>query len=261
MKSIKGCSKNSDFGILIKTDTAHNYSSTEYPILKFKTRNTLIQEELTKIREELPAGVRLVAISKYHPVSAIEEAYTFGQRIFGENHVQELMEKESVLPKDIEWHFTGHLQTNKVKYIAPFISLIHAVDTEKLLREIDKQGKKCTRRIPCLLQLHIAKEQTKYGFAPEELEAFLQSGVHKELENADIRGLMCMATFTDDVSQIEDEFSLAQSIFRQTKERYFSDSQNFTELSMGMSDDYPIAVRHGATLVRIGTRIFGERQY
>lgn len=221
----------------------------------------MIREELDKIREELPDGVRLVAISKYHPASAIEEAYHCGQRIFGENHVQELMEKQAILPKDIEWHFTGHLQTNKVKYIAPFISLIHAVDTEKLLREIDKQGKKCGRRIPCLLQLHIAQEQTKFGFAPDELEAFLQTGIHKELEYAEIHGLMCMATFTDDESQIEREFTLAQDIFRRTKERYFPDSKDFKELSMGMSDDYNIAIRHGATLVRIGTRIFGERVY
>ncbi len=221
----------------------------------------MIREELDKIREELPDGVRLVAISKYHPASAIEEAYHCGQRIFGENHVQELMEKQAILPKDIEWHFTGHLQTNKVKYIAPFISLIHAVDTEKLLREIDKQGKKCGRRIPCLLQLHIAQEQTKFGFAPDELEEFLQTGIHKELEYAEIHGLMCMATFTDDESQIEREFTLAQDIFRRTKERYFPDSKDFNELSMGMSDDYNIAIRHGATLVRIGTKIFGQRVY
>ena len=226
-----------------------------------KATTTLIQEELDKIREELPEGVRLVAISKYHPASAIEEAYDCGQRIFGENHVQELMEKESVLPKDIEWHFTGHLQTNKVKYIAPFIRLIHAVDTEKLLREIDKQGRKAGRKIPCLLQLHIAKEQTKYGFAPEELDAFLQTGIHKELDFAEIHGLMCMATFTDDQSQIDAEFARAHDIFEQTKERYFSDSPFFTELSMGMSEDYTLALRHGSTLVRIGTRIFGERVY
>lgn len=221
----------------------------------------MIQEELERIRKELPEGVRLVAISKYHPASAIEEAYGCGQRIFGENHVQELMEKEAVLPKDIEWHFTGHLQTNKVKYIAPFIQLIHAVDTERLLREIDKQGKKNGRHIPCLLQLHIAKEQTKFGFTPDELYAFLQTGVHKTLENAEICGLMCMATFTDDISQIDAEFKLAHDIFFQTRENFFHDAPSFRELSMGMSEDYPVALRHGSTMVRIGTRIFGERVY
>lgn len=221
----------------------------------------MIREELNKLREELPTGVRLVAISKYHPVSAIEEAYSCGQRVFGENHVQELMEKESVLPNDIEWHFTGHLQTNKVKYLAPFIRLIHAVDTEKLLREIDRQGRKSGRKIPCLLQLHIAQEQTKYGFTPDELDAFLQTGVHKALDHAEIHGLMCMATFTADISQIDAEFAQAHAIFDKTKSRYFSDSPFFTELSMGMSEDYPIALLHGTTLVRIGTRIFGERVY
>ena len=221
----------------------------------------MIQEALNKIWEELPAGVRLVAVSKYHPVSAIEEAYTAGQRLFGENHVQELMGKVEMLPKDIEWHFTGHLQTNKVKYIAPFISLIHAVDTEKLLREIDRQGKRFERRIPCLLQLHIAQEQTKFGFTPDELMAFLSSGAYKELPNAKICGLMCMATFTDDTNQIDQEFALAQQVYSEVKQSFFSDNDEFTELSMGMSDDYEIALRHGSTLVRVGTRIFGERVY
>ena len=221
----------------------------------------MIKTELQKIWNELPEGVRLVAISKYHPVEVIKEAYSVGQRLFGENHVQELTRKEAILPKDIEWHFTGHLQTNKVKYIAPFISLIHAVDTEKLLREIDKQGKKVNRRIPCLLQIHIAKEQTKFGFSPEELEDFLATGRFKDYENAEIHGLMCMATFTNDTNQVNDEFALAHQIFLSLKARYFADNPAFSELSMGMSDDYPIAIRNGSTLVRIGTRIFGEREY
>ena len=168
----------------------------------------MIAEALQKLHSELPDGVKLVAISKYHPKEAIEEAYSAGQRVFGENHVQELVDKVSVLPQDIEWHFTGHLQTNKVKYIAPFVSLIHSVDTEHLLREIDKQGKKHGRRIPCLLQLHIAQEQTKFGFTPEELDVFLSSGVCKGLQNIKICGLMAMATFTDDEQQISDEFAL-----------------------------------------------------
>ena len=205
--------------------------------------------------------MRLVAISKYHPAEAIEEAYHAGQRVFGENHVQELIGKEEVLPKDIEWHFTGHLQTNKVKYIAPFISLIHAVDTAHLLREIDKQGKKCDRVIPCLLELHIAKEQSKFGFSPDELDAFLADGEWKALANAKICGLMCMGTFTDDVRQTEDEFALAQKIFHDTKKNYFADADHFKELSMGMSKDYKTALRHGTTMVRIGTMIFGERVY
>lgn len=221
----------------------------------------MIKSALEAIRKELPEGVRLVAISKYHPTSAIAEAYDCGQRVFGENHVQELLGKETALPKDIEWHFTGHLQTNKVKYIAPFISLIHAVDTEKLLREIDKQGRKLGRKIPCLLQLHIAQEETKYGFSPEELETFLGEGCYKSLEHAEIHGLMCMATFTDDMEQIDKEFRLAHELFVKIKTDYFPASACFKELSMGMSDDYPIAIRNGSTLVRIGTRIFGERVY
>ncbi len=221
----------------------------------------MIKEVLQDIQYELPAGVRLVAVSKYHPASAIREAYDAGQRLFGENHVQELMSKVDELPKDIEWHFTGHLQTNKVKYIAPFIGLIHAVDTEKLLREIDRQGKRIGRPVPCLLQLHIAQEQTKYGFTPDEMKSFLSTGVHQELSHAKICGLMCMATFTDDTEQIDREFALARQIFEEVKTSFFPENDDFKELSMGMSDDYQIALRHGSTLVRIGTRIFGERVY
>lgn len=221
----------------------------------------MIKEALQNIQSELPAGVRLVAVSKYHPASAIQEAYDAGQRVFGENHVQELMNKVDALPKDIEWHFTGHLQTNKVKYIAPFIGLIHAVDTEKLLREIDRQGKRNDRRIPCLLQLHIAQEQTKYGFTPDELKSFLSTGVYQELSYAKICGLMCMGTFTDNHDKTDQEFALAQQIFQEVKSLFFPENDDFKELSMGMSDDYDIALQHGSTLVRIGTRIFGERMY
>lgn len=221
----------------------------------------MVKEELHKIWKELPEGVRLVAISKYHPADAIKEAYDAGQRIFGENHVQELVAKEAVLPKDIEWHFTGHLQTNKVKYIAPFVSLIHSVDSEHLLAEIDKQGAKAGRRIPCLLQLHIAEESTKFGFTPQDLDLFLSSGKYLKFQNTQIRGLMCMGTFTDDRSQTDREFSLAQDTFSSVKNHYFADDDSFCELSMGMSDDYHIALRHGSTLVRIGTQIFGQRVY
>ena len=221
----------------------------------------MIEKELKEIWKELPEGCRLVAISKYHPVEAIQEAYDAGQRIFGENHVQELVEKEAILPKDIQWHLTGHLQTNKVKYIAPFVSLIHAVDTLKLLKEIDKQAKKADRVIDCLLELHIAKEETKWGFSEEELLQMLEEGEWKELQNVHICGLMMMASFTDDTAQIRSEFRLAKHIYDEVKIKYFPHDSYFCELSMGMSHDYTIAIEEGATLVRVGTKIFGERVY
>ena len=221
----------------------------------------MIEKELKEIWKELPEGCRLVAISKYHPVEAIQEAYDAGQRIFGENHVQELVEKEAILPKDIQWHLTGHLQTNKVKYIAPFVSLIHAVDTLKLLKEIDKQAKKADRVIDCLLELHIAKEETKWGFSKEELLQMLEEGEWKELQNVHICGLMMMASFTDDTAQIRSEFRLAKHIYDEVKSKYFPHNSYFCELSMGMSHDYTIAIEEGATLVRVGTKIFGERVY
>ena len=221
----------------------------------------MIEKELKEIWKELPEGCRLVAISKYHPVEAIQEAYDAGQRIFGENHVQELVEKEAILPKDIQWHLTGHLQTNKVKYIAPFVSLIHAVDTLKLLKEIDKQAKKADCVIDCLLELHIAQEETKWGFSEEELMQMLEEGEWKELQNVHICGLMMMASFTDDTAQIRSEFRLAKHIYDEVKSKYFPHNSYFCELSMGMSHDYTIAIEEGATLVRVGTKIFGERVY
>ena len=218
-----------------------------------------IRENLRQVNGLLPASVRLVAVSKYHPVSAIEEAYAEGQRIFGESHVQELVAKHEALPKDIEWHFIGHLQTNKVKLLAPFVSLIHAVDSEHLLREIDRQAKKCGRTIPVLLQVHVAREETKYGFSPDELLRFMESGDWRQYENVSIAGLMCMATNTDDADLIASEFERAWRLFREIKGRYFGEQTMFCECSWGMSDDYPIAVRHGSTMVRIGSLIFGER--
>ena len=206
-----------------------------------------IKEEIVKITNGLPQGVRLVAISKFHPANAIEEAYAAGQRIFGESHVKEKQQKMAVLPKDIEWHFIGHLQTNKVKYIAPFIKLIHAVDTIKLLQEIDKQAKRAGRIIPILIQLHIAEEETKFGFTIEECRNLLTTQDWSEYPNVRVSGLMCMATNTDDMEQVRREF------------RTVHDS--FTELSMGMSHDYPIAVEEGSTLIRVGSKIFGERDY
>ena len=220
----------------------------------------MITERIKGIKQTLPEGVRLVAVSKFHPASMIQEAYDAGQRIFGESHVQEMVAKYEVLPKDIEWHFIGHLQTNKVKYIAPFVSLIHAVDSEHLLKEIDKQAKRCERVIPVLLQVHVAKEETKFGFAPNELLEFMKSEVWKQYENVSISGLMCMATNTDDEAQIASEFEQAKELFDTIRDSY-SDLRNWKTCSWGMSDDYPIAVKHGSTMVRIGSLIFGERIY
>lgn len=219
----------------------------------------MISQNLNKVRATLHDGVRLVAVSKYHPVESLQEAYDAGQRIFGESHVQELTVKYDALPKDIEWHFIGHLQTNKVKYIAPFVSLIHAVDTLKLLREIDKQAQKAGRVIDCLLQMHIAQEETKYGFTPSELNDMLAEGEWKTLKGVRIVGLMCMATNTDDESQIHREFHYAHDTFLAVKQQYFSSEESFKELSMGMSGDYLIAQEEQSTMVRVGSMIFGMR--
>lgn len=220
-----------------------------------------LSEKINNIQKTLPAGVRLVAVSKYHPASLIQEAYDAGQRIFGESHVQELVAKHDALPKDIEWHFIGHLQTNKVKYIAPFVSLIHAVDSERLLIEIDKQAKRSGRTIPVLLQVHVAKETTKFGFTPDELLNFMENGDWRQYTNIRFSGIMCMATNTDDEALIASEFEQAKMLFHRIKEKYFSDSDTFNECSWGMSGDYPIAIEHGSTLIRIGSMIFGERTY
>jgi pyridoxal phosphate enzyme (YggS family) len=216
---------------------------------------------LSSIKAELPEQVRLVAVSKYHPVEMIQEAYDAGQRLFGENHVQEMTQKYALLPKDIEWHFIGHLQTNKVKYIAPFVSLIHSVDSLKLLKEINKQAEKAQRIIPCLLQIHIAKEETKFGFSFDECREMLQQGEWKNLKNVQLCGVMGMGTFTDNVDQVRSEFHSLKDFFDEIKENVFSDNPSFREISMGMTDDYPIAIEEGSTLIRIGTKIFGERIY
>ena len=229
----------------------------------------MVCERINEIKRSLPEGVRLVAVSKYHPASLIQEAYDGGQRIFGESHVQELVQKYEVLPKDIEWHFIGHLQTNKVKYIAPFVSLIHAVDSEHLIKEIDKQAKRYGRTIPILLEVHIAKEETKYGFTPDELFHFMESDAWRQYTNVCIAGMMCMATNTDDDSLIASEFEQAYQLFKsigqlpnlETAESSACQMVKWTECSWGMSSDYPIAVQHGSTMVRIGSLIFGERDY
>ena len=220
-----------------------------------------IQAEIQRIKAEIPEGVRLVAVSKFHPIEALQEAYDGGQRIFGESKVQEMTQKYEVLPKDIEWHFIGHLQTNKIKYMAPYVALIHGVDSYKLLAEIDKQASKAGRTIPCLLQIHIAQEETKFGFSTDECRAMLEEGNWKTLKHVQIAGVMGMATNTDDDGQIAREFSALETFFHQTKETFFADSPHFREISMGMSDDYPLAIKHGSTLIRVGSRIFGERIY
>lgn len=220
-----------------------------------------IGQNIDSIKGGLKEGVRLVAVSKYHPVEDLQAAYDAGQRIFGESHAQEMKAKEAVLPKDIEWHFIGHLQTNKVKYIAPFVSLIHSVDSLRLLQEIDRQAAKNGRVIDCLLQIHIAEEETKFGLDEEEMKSILASEEYKSLNNIRIAGLMCMASNTDNEEQIRREFEQVKLMFDRTKETFFKDSPHFRELSMGMSDDYHIAMEVGCTLVRVGSKIFGLRNY
>ena len=220
-----------------------------------------ITKNIQLLQAELPQGVRLVAVSKYHPNEAILEAYNAGQRVFGESKVQEMVAKYEALPKDIEWHFIGHLQTNKIKYMAPFVSLIHGVDSLKLLKEIDKQAAKAGRRVKCLLQIHIAQEETKFGFSPNECKEMLAQGEWKELKNIQLCGLMGMATNTDSTEQVRAEFSSLSSLFDELKSAFFTHDEAFCELSMGMSDDYPEAIEAGSTLVRVGSKIFGERVY
>jgi pyridoxal phosphate enzyme (YggS family) len=220
-----------------------------------------IAEHLTEIRNSLPENVKLVAVSKTKPNDDIMEAYQTGQRIFGENKVQELVEKYESLPKDIEWHMIGHLQRNKVKYIAPFVSLIHGVDSFRLLKAIDKEGRKQNRVLRCLLQFHIAEEETKFGLSLEEANEMLNSQEFKNLQFVRIDGVMGMATFTDVIDQVRREFRSLSTIFGQLKETYFNEAQNFSEISMGMSGDYKLAVEEGSTMVRIGSNIFGERNY
>ena len=220
-----------------------------------------VQENLREVLDSLPAGVKLVAISKYHPNEYIEAAYAMGQRIFGESHEQELREKHTTLPQDIEWHFIGHLQTNKVKYIAPYVSMVEAVDSLKLLREIEKQAAKCGRVINVLLELHIAEEATKYGLTLDQCRELLAGGEWRQMPHVRICGLMMMASNVDDEQQIANEFDTAARFFDEVKADYWADDDNFCERSWGMSDDYPIAVAHRSTMVRIGTRIFGPRVY
>lgn len=218
-------------------------------------------EKYDEIRASLPAGVRLVAVSKFKPAEDISALYQHGQRVFGENHAQEMKAKHEILPQDIEWHFIGHLQTNKVKYIAPYVSMIHSIDSFDLLKEVNKHAAKHNRVIPCLLQFHIASEETKFGFSQAECEEMLQSADFQELKNVKIHGVMGMATFTDNQEQVRREFHHLHQIFDELKTHFFSQNPDFKELSMGMTEDYPIAIQEGSTLIRIGSAIFGPRNY
>lgn len=220
-----------------------------------------ITKNLEEITRSLPKNVKLIAVSKTKPVPDLEEAWRWGQRAFGENKVQELVSKYEVLPKDIEWHMIGHLQTNKVKYIVPFVKLIHGVDSGELLAKIDKEAGKVGRVVDCLLQFHIAEEETKFGLSEEEANGLLQKQRYREMRNVRITGVMGMATFTDDQAQVHKEFKHLKEIFDRLKLRYFSGQDYFKELSMGMSEDYCIAVEEGSTMVRIGSSIFGARNY
>lgn len=220
-----------------------------------------ISEALAEIRAELPQGVNLVAVSKFHPAETVNEAYLAGQRLFGENRPQEMTAKHSVLPEDIKWHMIGHLQTNKVKMIAPYVSMIESVDTEKLLREVNRQAFNAGRVIPVLLEIHVAAEETKSGFTPEECRRLIGSGILEELKNVELDGLMCMASHTDDEARIHADFNTVYRLFGELKRNYFLSDDKFRCRSWGMSEDYKIAIAEGANIIRVGTRIFGERDY
>lgn len=220
-----------------------------------------IAQNIERITAQLPDGVRLVAVSKFHPIERLQEAYDAGQRIFGENRAQELAAKAPQLPSDIEWHFIGHLQKNKVRMIMPWVSAIQSIDSVELLQLVNKEAARIDRHVNVLLQLHVAKEQTKSGFTIEEVLQAASEGAFETLSNVTIVGVMAMATFTDDMSQVASEFEQVHNTFITLRDKYFASDPAFKEISMGMSDDWPIAVEHGATLVRIGTDIFGQREY
>jgi pyridoxal phosphate enzyme (YggS family) len=219
----------------------------------------MITANIHKINQEIGAHARLIAVSKTKPLEMLQEAYQGGQRIFGENKVQELVQKYEALPKDIEWHLIGHLQSNKVKYIAPFVAMIHGVDSYKLLENINKEGAKNQRVIPCLLQIFIAQEETKFGLNPDELYSLLEQLNQTPLPYVQICGLMGMASNVADATQISNEFKGLKNLFDKVKSQYFDHQASFKEISMGMSGDYPLAIKEGATLVRVGSLIFGER--
>ena len=220
-----------------------------------------ITTNLQKIQDEISTNAKVVAISKFHSTDDINEAYKAGHRIFGESRAQEIVPKYEELPKDIEWHFVGHLQSNKIKDIAPFISLIHSVDSFRLLRNINRHAKNNERVIPCLLQLHIAKEESKYGFTYDECREMLAKGEWRKFSNIQIAGVMGMASFTENQEIVKSEFIGLKEFYEEIKNDFFAEEPSFKEISMGMSQDYPIAVAEGSTLVRIGSKIFGNRDY
>lgn len=226
--------------------------------MKFKTGMS-IAGNIEAIKKKLPKGVKLVAVSKTRPNTDILEAYHAGHKIFGENKVQDLVQKYGQLPKDIEWHFIGHPQTNKVKLIAPFVRLIHGVDSLKLLKIIDAEAAKNNREISCLLQFHIAEEDTKYGLTLTEAREILDGKDFKALKNVIVAGVMGMATYTDNIQQISNEFRTLKTIYKTLKNEYFAYIKSFSEISMGMSDDYNVAIEEGSTMIRVGSKIFGER--
>ena len=217
-----------------------------------------VARQIEEIRATLPAGVRLVAVSKTHPVEAIEEAYAAGQRAFGESRPQEMRQKYELLPKDIEWHMIGHLQTNKIKYIAPFVALIESVDSARLCEALQKEAAKCGRVLDILLELHVAREESKTGWAPEELMAYVASGAFAEFQNLRGRGVMGIAANTDDQALVKADFEALKAAFDALKPHF---GAAFDTLSMGMSDDYPLAIACGSNSVRVGSLIFGERDY
>ena len=220
-----------------------------------------IKENILKLRQEIPENIQLICVTKFHTDAVIMEAYHAGEKVFGESRVQEFLPKRERLPKDIHWHFIGHLQRNKVKFLIPGVDLIHGVDSVRLLKEIDKQAKLSDCQVNCLLQVHIADEQTKFGFSAEELVALLQGNFSHNYPNINLCGLMGMATFTEDKAQVRKEFQSLKKLFDTLKKEYQADNPHFTELSMGMSDDYAIAIAEGSTMVRIGTAVFGAREY
>ncbi|MBR5892568.1 MAG: YggS family pyridoxal phosphate-dependent enzyme [Bacteroidaceae bacterium] len=217
-----------------------------------------IRSNIERIRATLPSGVTLIAVSKYHPVEAIAKAYSVGERHFGESKAQDLRLKHQALPQDIKWHFIGHLQSNKIKYIASFVHLIHSVDTLRLLQEINRHAANADRIIPCLLQIHIAQEDTKFGFTTDECRAMLDEGTWRTLKNIQIRGLMCMASNTDNTTQIREEFEAVKALFDEIKQKHFGNDDSFDTFSAGMSDDYTIAIEAGSTHIRIGSDIFAQ---
>lgn len=220
-----------------------------------------IAENIAQIRQKLPEYVKLVAVSKYKPESDLLQAYEAGQRVFGENKAQEMTEKHEHLPKDIEWHFIGHLQTNKIKYIVPYVYCIHSIDSSKLLAEVEKHAAKHNRQVRCLLQFHIATEESKFGFSYPEAVEMLQSPEFTTYKHVEICGIMGMATNTEDITLIRNEFRTLKKYFDKLKTEYFPEQESFKEISMGMTGDYPIAVEEGSSIVRIGSAIFGARNY